>query len=83
MRRVLFPFLLAVERTSSSLNSIEKNNLITNQICNIRQAKLEDIPFINNCNVQNLPENYEYEFFQRHITYHIFLSLFYSIHYTF
>ena len=33
----------------------------------IRFARREDIPFIRNCNLENLPENYTDEFYQRHL----------------
>ncbi len=33
----------------------------------IRQAKQEDIPLIDQCNRKNLPENYSYDFFSKHL----------------
>ena len=67
LRRLIFPLLFALERASSSLSTIEKLS-VSNQAFFIRQAKLEDIPSINRCNIENLPENYDFEFYHRHLT---------------
>eukprot|EP01041_Mallomonas_annulata_P011676 gene11676-24456_t len=40
---------------------------LENSPLSIRLAKIEDIPSIRNCNLQNLPENYEDSFYLSHL----------------
>ena len=63
----LIPFV----RASTSMSLVQPTNTINAakqpNIYNIRLATVEDIPHIDKCNVDNLPENYDYMFFKNHI----------------
>ena len=65
--KAVCPVLISIVRATSSVVSADKISML-NQVYSIRHAKTEDIPYINKCNVENLPENYSYEFFYRHLT---------------
>lgn len=54
---------MSLVQPSNTVNAVKQPNLYT-----IRLAKVEDIPYIDKCNVENLPENYDYVFFKNHIT---------------
>lgn len=54
---------MSLVQPSNAVNAVKQPNLYT-----IRLAKVEDIPYIDKCNVENLPENYDYVFFKNHIT---------------
>lgn len=63
--RLFIYLMFFLRRFSSSLataTAIEKSLQYR-----IRQATVEDIPAIQQCNLITLPENYDYEYFHRHI----------------
>ena len=68
--KMLFPALLTIARSNSTLvrSAAERVSSFNNQLYSIRQASVDDIPSINACNRETLPENYEHDFFLRHLT---------------
>jgi hypothetical protein len=61
-------------RANSSMAAALNKTPVQSQVYQIRQAEIRDIQAIDHCNRQNLPENYDYEFFQRHLR-HIITTL--------
>ena len=63
--------LITVVRASTSMSILQPSNTVNaakqSNIYKIRLATIEDIPYIDKCNVDNLPENYDYMFFKNHI----------------
>jgi hypothetical protein len=63
----LLPSKMASCQSRTKLLFSEISNLASKGI-NIRLAKREDIPRINECNIQNLPENYSHYFYLNHLS---------------
>ena len=64
--------LITLVRASTSMSIVQPSNAANAvkqpSAYRIRLATVEDIPYIDKCNVDNLPENYDYAFFKNHLT---------------